>query len=67
VVQKPESLLTVDPGLATAPPDPSTPVATSLPETGSSPDRRDAGGVTEQTSLSPPGTSPDEPQPAGKE
>ena len=68
VVQKPESLLTVDPGLATAPPDPAAgePQAT-VESVEAGPRNASSGGVSEQPAPTPPTANPEEPQPAGKE
>ena len=67
VVQKPEALLTVDPGLATAPPDSLALVDAASVSGESNTPRQGSGGVGEHPPAIPPTADPEHPQPVGKE
>ncbi len=67
VVQKPEALLTVDPGLATAPPDSLVLVDAASVSGESTTPRQGSGGVGEHPAATPPSADPEHPQPVGTE
>ncbi len=69
VVQKPEALLTVDPGLATAPPDQQLPLvdASAVTEEPATPRSAGSGGVEDHPIPAPASAETNAPEGAGKE